>query len=101
MMTATAGDYANLPDALRAATGRLSASSQSARIAAAEAVTQLWQSQGEVSTVTNSRRSATPRTPPPMATQGTDLSAVSHAVLEGYRSSVMCTAAAGRPARVR
>jgi hypothetical protein len=35
MMTATAGDYANLPDALRAATGRLSASSQSARIAAA------------------------------------------------------------------
>ena len=69
MMTATAGDYANLPDAFRAATGRLSASSQSARIAAAEAVAQLWQSQGEVSPVTNSRRSATPRTRPPMATQ--------------------------------
>lgn len=28
---------------------------------------------------------------------GPELSAVSHAVLEGYRSSVMCTAAAGRP----
>lgn len=101
MMTATAGDYANLPDALRAATGRLSASSQSARIAAAEAVAQLWQSQGEV--ITGHQLAAICHAAHTAADghSGPELSAVSHAVLEGYRSSVMCTAAAGRPARVR
>ena len=81
MMTATAGDYANLPDALRAATGRLSAASQSARIAAAEAVAQMWQSQGEV--ITGHQLAAICHAAHTAADghSGPDLSAVSHGPL--------------------
>jgi hypothetical protein len=49
-MTAIVGDYATIQHALQAATGRLCAAPHSARIAAAEAVAQLYQRQDGVIT---------------------------------------------------
>ena len=62
--TTTAGDYATLSDALRAATGQLSGSPQSAHTAAAEAAAQLWHQQDgiltdpQVSTICHAARAA-------------------------------------------
>jgi hypothetical protein len=81
MMPATAGDYANLHDALRAATGRLSESPQLARTAAAEAVAQLWQSQDDVITGHQLAAICHAAHTPADGHSGADLSALSHGPL--------------------
>ena len=100
MTTATAGDYATLSDALRAATGQLSGSPQSAHTAAAEAAAQLWHQQDgiltdpQVSTICHAARvaaehsSTTLHQPPSAPTSSTSPT-----------SSTTTTSAAPAPAR--